>query len=273
LSKGIDMPKEISSPHEGREQRSDSPTYDVARSQGKVRDFATRQQTHQYAALLKREVLRLRGGADNEDYGGSGWQEDPYRYGDSSNTGGYGGSGWQEDPYRYGDSSNTGGYGGSGWQEDPYRYDPYRYDPYRPEDLDKYENPFDQWRKEPASTSDIYSETIELLRERPDNMVGADPYSVRDRASWSLQQWADELSDTRIMSNDERRESDADPYSVRDRASWDLQQWVDELSSTRNMSNEEIQQFREFLDNMGEDKHDVEDRESGRHRGYSREEL
>ena len=41
--------REISPTREGKDQRSDSPTKDVARSQGKVRDFATRRETCQYA--------------------------------------------------------------------------------------------------------------------------------------------------------------------------------------------------------------------------------
>jgi hypothetical protein len=170
------MLKDISSSHEGREPRSDSPTKDGARSHGKVRDFATHPVTYRYAksdffTLRSGErVLRLRGGADDEGYGGSGWQEDPYKYGDSSNTG------W------YGDSSNSGGYGDDRWQEDPYRYDPYR-----PEDLDKYENPFDRWGKEPASTSHISSEEIERLSERLSEMRGE-----------SSKEWALDLLHRRI---------------------------------------------------------------------------
>jgi transposase-like protein len=48
--KGEHMPtKEISPSREGRDQRSDSPTKDIAGSNRGVRDFATRSETHQYA--------------------------------------------------------------------------------------------------------------------------------------------------------------------------------------------------------------------------------
>jgi hypothetical protein len=80
--------KETSPSREGRDQRSDSPTKDVASSNGKVRDFATRQETYQHAAgndlsqqgvgereqsviggnsqeSTRRAVLRLRGGSDD----------------------------------------------------------------------------------------------------------------------------------------------------------------------------------------------------------------
>ena len=42
--------REISPSREGRDQRSDSPTKDVASSNGKIRDFATRPETYQHAA-------------------------------------------------------------------------------------------------------------------------------------------------------------------------------------------------------------------------------
>jgi hypothetical protein len=199
------MPKDISSSHEGREQRSDAPPHDVARSHGKVRDFATRPQTHQYAngdyfTLRSGErVLRLRGGADDEGYG------DPYNTrwdGDNYNTG-----------WWYDDSYNT------GWHDDPYRHE----DPYR------YEDPSDQWRKEPASTSDIYSEASELWRERPGHL------------------------------GDERRENDADPYSARDRASWSLPQWIDELGGKSSISNVELQQLRASLTHTGNESRESEE--------------
>jgi vacuolar-type H+-ATPase subunit H len=161
------MLKDISSSHEGREPRSDSPTKDGARSHGKVRDFATHPVTYRYSksdffTLRSGErVLRLRGGAD-----------DDANYGDLYNTG------W------YGDSSNTGEYGGSGWQEDPYRYDPFR-----SEDLDKYENPFDQGRNEQAHTSDSYSEAIKLL----DEWKIKTSYESSEQAIKQLEEWRSQL--------------------------------------------------------------------------------
>ncbi len=243
------MPKEMSLSLEGREQKADAPTHNGARPHGKVRDFATRPQTHQYTkgdyfTLRSGErVLRLRGGGDFDDYGDSyntGWNDDSYN------------TGWNNDPYRYEDTYNTGWDGDTYNTErdnDPYRYeDTYRYEElYKYEDPYRYEDPSDQWRKEPASTSDIYSEAIELLRERPGNM------------------------------GDERRESDADPY----RASWSLQQWAEELSSTRILSNAELEQLRECLLNEGNESRRGSGDKDGHHvvnsdeydGGYSREEL
>ena len=243
------MPKEMSLSLEGREQKADAPTHNGARPHGKVRDFATRPQTHQYTkgdyfTLRSGErVLRLRGGGDFDDYGDSyntGWNDDSYN------------TGWNNNPYRYEDTYNTGWDGDTYNTErdnDPYRYeDTYRYEElYKYEDPYRYEDPSDQWRKEPASTSDIYSEAIELLRERPGNM------------------------------GDERRESDADPY----RAAWSLQQWADELSSTRILSNAELEQLRECLLNEGNESRRGSGDKDGHHvvnsdeydGGYSREEL
>jgi hypothetical protein len=162
------MRKEISPSPEGDKPKSDAPTNTGARSHGKVRDFTTCPQTYQYAESPKREVLRLRGGSDDSpDYGdlsNRGWDGDTYNTtwdGNLSNTG------W------FGDSSSTGGYRGSGWQEDPYRYDP-------SEDLDKDENPFDRWRREPASTSESYSEVIERLDRWRINMHEEDEKSASD---------------------------------------------------------------------------------------------
>jgi hypothetical protein len=180
------MPKEISSSHEGRDQRPDAPTRDGARYHGKVPDFATRPQTYRYAkgdffTLRSGErVPRLRGGAD-----------DDANYGDLYNTGGYGGSsdtggyGW------YGDSSNSGGYGDYRWQEDPYRYDPSK-----PEDLDKYENPFDRWGKEPASTSDSYSEAIKLLDEwKIKTSYESSEQAIKQLEEWRIQLREDSIKD------------------------------------------------------------------------------
>ena len=76
---------------------------------------------------------------------------------------------------------------------------------------------------------------------------------------------------------DERRESDADPY----RASWSLQQWAEELSSTRILSNAELEQLRECLLNEGNESRRGSGDKDGHHvvnsdeydGGYSREEL
>jgi hypothetical protein len=218
------MLKDISSSHEGREPRSDSPTKDGARSHGKVRDFATRPVTYRYAksdffTLRSGErVPRLRGGADNDA-----------NYGDLYNTG------W------YGDSSNTGEYGGSGWQEDPYRYDPFR-----SEDLDKDENPFDQWRNEQAHTSDSYSEAIKLL----DEWKIKTSYESSEQAIKQLEEWRSQLHE------DSRKDASELLYSysrqMHDDSKEDASELFNELQSQMHEdSNEDaIKLFDELRSQM-----------------------
>ena len=157
------MPKEISSSYKGKDHKSDAPIHNVASPKKsrrydatlsseayhyclhQTRDHTSSQQevgkpeqsmivekgsgTHQYAASPKREVLRLRGGADDyDDYG--------YGYGDPYDLGGYEDYGWHEDDAeRYRDY---------GWHED--NEERYR-------DDEAYGNPSDQWKKDLASTS------------------------------------------------------------------------------------------------------------------------
>ena len=157
------MPKEISSSYKGKDHKSDAPIHNVASHKKsrrydatlsseayhyclhQTRDHTSSQQevgkpeqsmivekgsdTHQYAASPKREVLRLRGGADDyDDYG--------YGYGDPYDSGGYEDYGWHEDDAeRYRDY---------GWHED--NEERYRED-------EAYGNPSDQWKKDLASTS------------------------------------------------------------------------------------------------------------------------
>ena len=158
------MPKEISLPHEGREPRSDSPTHDVARSHGKVRDFATRPQTHQYAASRQREVLRLRGGADDDDdygyYGGYGDDEGQYKdygwYKDDEER--YEDYGWHADDEGYRGSYDRGAYGDDREYGNPSDRGEYA-------NNEGYNKPSDQWKENLASTGDTSAWEKEQLRE------------------------------------------------------------------------------------------------------------
>ena len=144
------MLKETSSSHEGKDHKSDAPTNNVARPHGKVRDFATRQQTYRYTkddffTLRSGErVPRLRGEENliimeipitqdgttipitqdgtmisnntgwNDDFYNTGWNDDSYntRWNDDTYN-----TGWHRDP------SDSEGYArrspGRDWYDQP----------------------------------------------------------------------------------------------------------------------------------------------------------
>ena len=219
------MLKDQSSSLEGREQRPDAPTNKGARSHGKVRDFATHPETHQYAkgdyfTLRSGErVLRLRGGADNyDDPYNTGYYDDPYNtgyYDDPYNTGYYDdpyNTGYYDDPYNtgyYDDPHNTGYYDdpyNTGYYDDPSdlgadaRRSPARDGHDQPEERIEYSQ---EGRSLPPA-QDRYSIEREIHPEEqvgPADTSAGEREQLRERRMEEVREWIDERGEWQVFAN------------------------------------------------------------------------